>query len=213
MSWLDKFLTAVKFLQNGGVTLPQRDTINFGAGLTASDDAVNGRTNVSAGAAPPVYPLVDPSVQGLSSFTPDTLAPLSTAMVDSEIFTGQTTSGAHTGVVLATIPLPGTGGAPCSTGVLELDVEVSMVSTTTTDAARFKLTWQWSVRTPGSPVAMGVLTTSLAVGTAIGGTVPPTGWAAHLVLDGGSDNALITVDGDAALTVHCKALAQWGYTK
>jgi hypothetical protein len=111
---------------------------------------------------------------------------------------------------LATIPLPGTVGAPDATGVLELDVEVTMVSTTTTAAARFKLTWQWSVRVPGSPLAMGTLTTSLSVGTNAG--APPAGWAATLELDETGHNARVSVNGDAALTVHCKVSAKVGYT-
>jgi hypothetical protein len=150
------------------------------------------------------------SIAGSTSFAPASPAPAKTAVVDSYIATGQTTAASHTAVVLATLPLPGTAGAPSSTGLLELDVEVSMVSTTTSDAARFKLTWQWSVVTPGSPVALGTLTTSLSVGT--NANNPPSGWTAALQLDGGSDNAQVVVSGDTALTVDCKALIQYGYT-
>lgn len=208
MSWLDKFFVGVAIIQSSGVILPQRPTLDFTTGLVATDDAVNNRTLV---ASVPVYPLVDPSVQGLSKFTPDTLAPASTAEVDTFIATGQTNAGAHTGVVIATIPLPGTVGAPNATGALEVDCEVTLMSTSTTDAARFKLTWQWSVQSPGSPVALGTLTTSLAVGSNSG--APPSGWVATIALDGGSDNALIKVTGDPTLTVTVKALVQRGYTQ
>ena len=94
--------------------------------------------------------------------------------------------------------------------MLEVDCEVTMVSTTSAVAARYKMTWQWAVETPGSPVAMSTLTTSLSVGTNAG--APPSGWTAALQLDGGSNNAQLVVTGDASLTVDVKALIQYGYT-
>lgn len=47
MSWLDAFFTAYNTIQSAGVALVQRQTLEFGAGLTAVDDTTNQRTIVT----------------------------------------------------------------------------------------------------------------------------------------------------------------------
>lgn len=155
-------------------------------------------------------PLSNPTVDGLSSFLPGTVAPAQEARTKTAIYTAQTTAASHTSIQVGpNIPLPGTAGAPCTQGQFDLDVELSMVSTTTAVGARFKMSWSWAVVTPGSPVAMGALLTSLQIGTNAG--APPSGWSAALQLDGTSKFAQVIVTGDASLTVDVKALTQWGY--
>jgi hypothetical protein len=106
------------------------------------------------------------------------------------------------------IPLPGTqngqllrtGIVVPDTGLVWIDAEVKMQSTTTAAGAVFKFSWGWSVLTAGSPVAIGsAVTAGLSVGT--NGGSAPSGWAATLVLDSASLNALVQVTGDASLVV------------
>jgi hypothetical protein len=150
-------------------------------------------------------------IVGKTIFTKDPPTPATVANIDAQVDAGQTTPAAHGGIVIATIPLPGTVGADAVRGLLTLNVEVEMQSTTTPDAAYFKMTWAWSVQVSGAPVALGAAAvSSLAIGTNAGG--PPPNWAAHIALDGGSVNALVSVDGDPALTVNVKTLSQFGYT-
>lgn len=210
-NWLDESMGGYSVIQDdSGNPIPQRNILQIIGYETLVDDAGNLRSvlTIPSGATP-TYPLVGPSIEGETVFLPATSAPATYASVDSEIFTGQTTSGAHTNIVLATIPLPGTSGAPCTEGQIDLDVEISMKSTTTTDAARFKLSWSWSVDTPGSPVALGTLVSSLSIGTNSGSA--PSGWSATIALDGGSQNALVKVTGDSTLNVNVRVLAQWSY--
>jgi len=150
------------------------------------------------------------TIVGKVTYQPATVAPLTVANIDSQIFPGQTTPGSHTGVVIATIPLPGTTGADATRGLFTLNVEVEMQSTTTADAAYFKMCWSWSVETPANPIALGALITSLSTGTNAG--APPAGWSATIQLDGPTENAEVAVNGDPALTVNVKILAQFSYT-
>ncbi len=48
MSWIDKYFVGVLFVQSNGATLPQQPILDFRNGLTASNDAVSGRTIVDA---------------------------------------------------------------------------------------------------------------------------------------------------------------------
>jgi len=149
-------------------------------------------------------------IVGKTIFTKDPPTPATVANIDGQIDVGQTTPAAHGDVAIATLPLPGTAGADATRGLFTLNAEVEMQSTTTADAAYFRLTWAWSVQVSGAPVALGALVTSLSTGTNAG--APPPNWAARIELDGGSVNALVAVDGDPALTVNVKVLSQYGYT-
>jgi hypothetical protein len=151
-----------------------------------------------------------------TSLGPANIGAATVATVDGQIDTPiQTTPAAHTGVIAATIPLPGTPGADATRGLCTINVEVEMQSTTTADAAYFKLTWAQSVQAVGAPVALGQVITGPSptggIGTAAGG-VPPAGWLATLQLDGTSHNVQVAINGDPALTVTCKVLRQVGYT-
>lgn len=150
------------------------------------------------------------NIVGKTTYQPAALGPLTVGNVNTQIFPGQTTPASHTGVVIATLPLPGTTGADATRGLFTLNVEVEMQSTTTADAAYFKLCWSWSVQTIANPIALGALVTSLSTGTNSG--APPAGWSATIQLDGSSLNAQVAVDGDATLTVNVKVLAQYSFT-
>jgi hypothetical protein len=113
-----------------------------------------------------------------------------------------------TAVNVLSIPLPGTqNGQLLRTGIVVpdaglvwIDAEVKLQSLTTAAGAVFKVSWGWSVLTAGSPVALGTTATSgLSVGT--NGGAAPAGWAATIVLDSASLNALVQVTGDATLVV------------
>ena len=127
-------------------------------------------------------------------------SPVTGNQVISQLVSQQTVNA--TPVNALSIPLPGTTGAPITTGSMWTDVVVMMASTTTAVAATFKLSWGWAVQVSGSPVAMGALISVLSTGT--NSAAPPTGWLATIALDGTSKNAVITITGDAALTVNCQ---------
>jgi hypothetical protein len=154
--------------------------------------------------------LQSPVVFGEVSVQPTTVAPLSAAKLNSEEFTGQTTSGSHTAVVMATIPLPGTVGSDAIRGQMDVEYDVSMMSTSSAVGARFKGALSWAVQTSGSPVAMGTDPQPVAIGTNSGS--PPSGWAVALQLDGGSQNVQVAVTGDASLTVDVHISLQWKVT-
>ena len=46
MSWFRNFGAGVRIIQNAGVAMPARPSLNF-IGAVVTDDAVNGRTNVA----------------------------------------------------------------------------------------------------------------------------------------------------------------------
>lgn len=211
LDWLDDDLGGYSIIQDeDGNPLPQENIIQIVGYESLVDDSSNRRSVLTIpSAAVPSYPLSDPSVEGVSVFLPETTSPTTYADVASVIVTGQTTSASYNAVTMLTIPLPGTTGAPCSKGQFDLDVEISMVSTTTAVGARFKLSWSWAVITSGSPSAMGTLVTSLSIGTNAGN--PPSGWAATIALDGTSKDALVKITGDATLDVDVRILAQYGY--
>jgi hypothetical protein len=133
----------------------------------------------------------------------------------------QTTSGSHTSVLVATIPLPGTGGdiggtsvAVPSKGQLDLDYDVSITGTTTTVAARFKGYISYTVQTEGSPVAVGNAAPGvqpIAYGT--NSIAVPAGWTCVISLDGASENILIKVTTDGSDTYSVSALTQQKYTQ
>ena len=118
------------------------------------------------------------------------------------------------------IPLPGTSGfvpgsagfidVP-SSGVLWLDVEIRAASTSTTDAAVWKMSWGWAVQEEDSPAALGTLITSVDQGT--NGGAAPSGWSATIALDMDEQNALITFTGTDALTISGSIRGECGYTQ
>jgi hypothetical protein len=160
--------------------------------------------------------LVDPLIIDGSVITPFSTGGATFAGAGAFMPTPLTTNSA-TPQTIMTIPLPGTSGlipgspdiSPPSEGSVVIDVLVTMTSTTTDDAAYFKVTAGWVVHTVGSPVAMGGPTPG-AWGT--NSDAPPSGWAMSVALDGGSQNALVQVTGDASLTVThvCRGEATYG---
>ncbi|MGD0331151.1 MAG: hypothetical protein ABSB40_12050 [Nitrososphaeria archaeon] len=143
-------------------------------------------------------------------FLPQTYGSITYGSVNSQLLTLQTTSGAYSSITVLTLPLPGTSGAPCTKGVLYVDICVAMASTTTAVGATIKACGGWAVVSAGSPTAMGV-TNLLNIGTNSG--APPSGWAATMALDGGSNNVLVKVTGDSSLTVDCTIQVDWRYVK
>ena len=115
-------------------------------------------------------------------------------------------------MLIATIPLPGTTGAPSSIakGQLSLEYDVDITGTTTAVGARFKGYISYTVQTSGSPV---LLAASQPIAYGTNATSVPTGWTCVLTLDGTSKNVLISVTTDAADTYSVFNLTQQKYTQ
>ena len=147
-----------------------------------------------------------PTVVDSSTFQPSSPSPVTIAQVVA--FGDEIQTVTSTPTTVLTIPLPGTSGAPNSTGGIWIDAIVESESTSSTDGAIYKMSWGWSVQTRGSPLAKGTLLSLLSTGT--NGSAPPAGWAATMTLDGGSVNAIIVVTG-GGLTVSHVARAEVRY--
>jgi hypothetical protein len=207
-------LWEVRVTLNNGTTVPalplQSSVLAYGVEnpssffytTTVAAGAVVNQSVVGSG------PSANPSFTGTSTFTAAPVAPDSINQVSSQIVSAHSTNA--TPQTVATIPLPGTTGAPATRGKLWVDCIVRMVSTTSAVGATFKLSWGWNVQTSGSPVADGTAEiTAVSVGTNAG--APPAGWAANLVLDGGRLNALIQTTGDPALVVAQSVQYEYSY--
>lgn len=155
--------------------------------------------------------LTNPTVLGTVTWKPVSSSPIAACPTLSVPYQVQTTSGAHTAVLLATVPLPGTAGAPITKGGLDFEYDVGVFGTTTAVAARWKGYASYAVQTSGSPVISGVITQTLAYGTNSGSV--PAGWTLTLALDGTSKNILLTLTTDASDTYDASAITQQHYTK
>jgi hypothetical protein len=141
--------------------------------------------------------------------------PITTAVVNNQVFQTKIGSGGFTGLI-ATIPLYGASGTSPSpaTGVTELDVQTSMMSLLTMDAARFKYSWQivgvgTALATPMGPVAMMLSAGTNGVPTA---AACPSGWNATLQLDANKNNVIAYVSIPSG-TVDVKSQIMWGFTR
>jgi pectate lyase-like protein len=150
---------------------------------------------------------------GLVTYTPTpTGYIIPCAIVNSQIFTNQVTSGVATGII-CTIPLPGNAGAPIGTGMMTFDAETSMIAPTQTGAARFKHSWGWSVAS-GAVTPFGSLITSIAIGNYSGAA--PTGWIATVqVASGPNVQVVANTQNPTGLSqlVDCMSFVQWSYTR
>ena len=128
----------------------------------------------------------------------------------------QTTPSAYSAIVIATIPLPGTTGAPCSKGgcslVYDVDVVGALTSGGTAVGGRWMGTIAYAVQTSGSPLLV-VSSQGIACGTASSGTALPSGWTLAAQLDGGSDNIELVLTTDALGTYTAHAIGQAKYTQ
>ena len=166
---------------------------------------------------PPATTLPTLSVgAGTTVFRPNSLSgtdgyntgsPVTGNQIISQLVSQQTTT--NTPVNAISIPLPGTTGAPITTGTVWIDATIVMSSTTTAVAATFKLSWGWAVQISGSPVALGTLVTALSTGTNSGS--PPVGWSASISLDSGSLNVLVVITGPNSLTVNSQVSTESRY--
>lgn len=155
---------------------------------------------------------------GLTTFQPANAVgtPITTAVVNSQIFTTKIGSGGFTGII-ATIPLYGASGTTPSpaTGMTELDVQTTMVSVApSNDAARFKYSWQIVGIGTALATPLGNVISALAVGT--NGTptsaAVPSGWNTTAQLDINKNNILLYASIPSG-TVDVKSNVMWGFSK
>lgn len=162
----------------------------------------------------------NPTVNGLTTWEPTVLAPATASYVQSELFTGETTAGAHTAVVIGpNVPLPGSLGGdsgfptPPVNGVLRFNFEVDITGTTTAVGATLTGVWGWAVN--GAVVnAFGAAATPLlSIGS--NGGAPPAGWSATIqfVADAHNGQAQVVVTTDAADTYIVTATFRPSYTE
>ena len=197
--------------------------------LTLSSSVAGSVTSVTAtapiassgGTTPNIslaYPLVSPSVTNTSTWgAPSYGSGVTYAKTLNVAPTPlQTTSGAHTNVVIMTVPLPGTTGAPCTVGqctvVYDVDVTGPLTSGGYATGAKWMGTIGYSVETSGSPVLC-VSLQPVASGTASSGTAPPSGWTLVAQLDGGSLNIELVLTTDSLGTYSVNAIGQAKYTQ
>jgi hypothetical protein len=208
MSWLDQFLASgFTTIEIAGVPLPAEQALNFVSGATGVNNAPNGSVDITI--VPPAGNIVNPTVQGTVTFLPTTTSPLTYAAMLSYELTGQTTSSSYSDVTLATVALPGTTGAVCARGQLDLEYDVSIVQTTAAVGARFKGALSYAVQASGTVVTYGTDPQPVAIGSNSG--APPSSWAVALTLDGSSLNVLIqgTTDSSHTYNVHVSVQAKY----
>ena len=192
----------------GGITL------NAGAGGTSGSASAGIPGQLIFQVAGSTYIAITSTattISGIVNYAPKTTAPDTIATTQSNTYTAQTTAGAHTSVLVATIALPGTAGAPATKGSIDFEYDVSITGTATAVGAHFKGYVSYTVQTSGSPVIYAAATQTLAIGTNAG--IPPASWTCVLSLDGGSDNILVSVTTDASDTYSVSALTQSKYTQ
>jgi len=188
-------------LTGGGVLYSSSGNLNW---LNSAGTVVPLSTNT----------LSSPTIYDASVFKPTTVSPDTYNEIHSVIDGYQIPSSSSSACTVRTIPLPGTSGAPSTRGSLWIDCVAIMTSTTTAVGATIKFSLGWSTNSSGAPVAMGTVLPLLSAGTNSG--LPPTSWAASIVLTGasyGSYNALVQVTGDGALTIDCSVQTEYRYVQ
>lgn len=129
-------------------------------------------------------------------------------MANEQLFTTSTYSGGYTGVI-ASIPLPGQTGAPIQYGSLSIDADVSMLSTSAIDAAKFKLSSQFLTFSPTGPSTVVGILSSTVYGT--NNATSPTGWSAAIQQATSFVNLIVSSVGDDV--VNSGSLVKWYYTQ
>lgn len=207
----------VRIIIAGGSPFPQELYLNVLSGWatapSATDVPGSNWTALQLGGT-----ITDPTVTGVTTWVPKTLAPATRAETDSAKYTAQTTSGSHTSVQVGpNIPLPGsspTAGIPSppSAGGLTVTYKVSIESTTLSTPAGAIVTgiWSWSVKSSTIVSKGSAQSQPTALGTASGGALP-TNWAVTLQQSGGYASVVVTTDASDTYTIH--ATLEWDYTE
>jgi len=162
------------------------------------------------------YPLVNPSVEGITLWEPEVLAPATAAPVYSAIYTGATTVLSFTNVQIGpNLPqpneppsLPPPFPAPPAAGTMSVKYRLEITRTGTSVGAVFEGYWAFASNGIAA-VAMGTPVQTIAVGTNAG--LPPAGWVATLQVAAGQVQLVATTD--AVGPCVCKATLEWSYVQ
>jgi hypothetical protein len=182
----------------------------IGIGLTGpSSPGTTGPTGPT-GASPSFTNI---TVIGSVTNIPISSAPVTIAQTLNLPYTAQTTPGGlgFTNILVATIPLPGTAGAPIPKGQLDFDYDAAVTGTTTAVGARFRGYVSYTVQVSGSPAIIGIIEQPIAIGT--NASAIPSAWNYTIALDGASKNILVTVTTDGSDTYDVSMITQQRYTQ